>query len=66
MGNNITCTNITCTTYCNRRTAVTLYTLETVCSKYAIVNILYRGEKIVISVTVTVSLIFAHESYKQF
>jgi hypothetical protein len=35
--------NITCTINCNCRTAATLYTLETVCFRYIIVNTVHRG-----------------------
>jgi hypothetical protein len=38
--------NIICTTYCNYRLAVTLYTLETwFLFRYVIVNTVHKGDK---------------------
>jgi hypothetical protein len=39
---------MTCTIYCNHRIAATLYTVETVYSRCIMVNILHKGDIIII------------------
>ena len=45
---------ITCTTYCNHRTAATLHTVERVCSRCIMVNIVHKGDMMMMIIIIII------------